>query len=60
MSQSHTSYPNKAPQQQPPCPKCGGAMWLARIEPTDKPDYDQRTFECPQCEHSETMMVKFS
>jgi len=21
-------------------------MWLARIEPTDKPDYDQRTFEC--------------
>jgi transcription elongation factor Elf1 len=34
-------------------------MWLARIEPTDKPDYDQRTFECPQCDHSETMMVKF-
>ena len=35
-------------------------MWLARIEPTDKPDYDQRTFECARCEHSETMMVKFN
>ncbi len=34
-------------------------MWLARIEPTNKPDYDQRTFECPQCNHSETMTVKF-
>jgi transcription elongation factor Elf1 len=34
-------------------------MWLARIEPTDKADHDQRTFECPQCEHSETLMVKF-
>ena len=34
-------------------------MWLARIEPTDKPDYDQRTFECPRCDHSEMMMVKF-
>jgi DNA-directed RNA polymerase subunit RPC12/RpoP len=60
MSQSHTSYPNKGPQQQPPCPKCGYPMWLARIEPTDKSDYDQRTFECPQCDHSETMMVKFN
>ena len=34
-------------------------MWLARIEPTDKPDHDLRTLECPQCEHSETLVVKF-
>ena len=33
-------------------------MWLARIEP-DKPDHDLRTFECPDCEHTETKVVKF-
>jgi len=33
-------------------------MWLARIEP-DKPDHDLRTFECPECELSETKVVKF-
>jgi len=43
----------------PSCPKCGDPMWLARIEPSDKPDYDQRTFECPLCDKSETMMIKF-
>jgi hypothetical protein len=34
-------------------------MWLARIEPSDKPDYDQRTFECSRCDYSETVMVNF-
>ena len=58
MPQSHMNDPPK-PTDLPPCPKCGGPMWLACIEPADKPDYDQRTLECPQCEHSETLMVKF-
>ena len=58
MKQSHIHDPPK-PIDQPPCPKCGEGMWLTRIEPTDKPDYDQRTFECPRCDHSETMTVKF-
>lgn len=58
MKQSHIQDP-PSPIDQPPCLNCGGRMWLARIEPTDKPDYDQRTFECPRCEHSETMMVKY-
>jgi hypothetical protein len=58
MKQSHIHDPPK-PIDRPLCLKCGWGMWLARIEPTDKPDYDQRTFECPRCEHSETMMVKF-
>jgi hypothetical protein len=58
MQQSHIHDPPK-PIDLPPCPKCGNRMWLARIEPTDKPDYDQRTFECPRCDHSETMMIKF-
>jgi hypothetical protein len=58
MKQSHIHNPPQ-PLNQPPCPKCAAGMWLARIEPTDKPDYDLRTFECPRCEYSETMMVKY-
>ena len=58
MPQSHTIDPSN-PIALPPCSKCGGPMWLARIEPTDKPDHDLRTLECPQCEHSETLVVKF-
>lgn len=42
----------------PNCPECRRPMWLARITP-DKPDYDQRTFECPQCDHSITEVVKY-
>jgi hypothetical protein len=42
----------------PTCPKCGARMSLARIEP-DKPDHDQRTFECPACPHSLTEVVKY-
>lgn len=42
----------------PKCPKCGSQMWMARIEP-DLPDHDKRTFECPQCDHSLTEIVKY-
>jgi hypothetical protein len=42
----------------PPCTKCGTVMLLARIEP-DKPGHDLRTFECPKCEHSESVVIKF-
>jgi hypothetical protein len=42
----------------PPCPNCGTVMQLARIEP-DKADHDKRTFECPKCEHSESVVVKY-
>ncbi len=40
------------------CPNCGKRMWLARIVPC-KPDHDERTFECPQCDRSETLIVKY-
>jgi transcription elongation factor Elf1 len=33
-------------------------MLLSRIEP-DKPDQDKRTFECPNCRHAESVVVKF-
>ena len=53
---------NLAPQsdliERPPCPKCVTPMWLARITPY-KPDYDSRTFECPVCQHAESMIVKY-
>jgi hypothetical protein len=38
--------------------KCGTAMMLARIEP-DVADYDLRTFECPKCEHSQSLVAKY-
>ena len=58
MKQSHIHDPPK-PIDLPPCSKCGGTMWLTRIEPADKADHDLRTLECQRCEHSETLMVKF-
>jgi transcription elongation factor Elf1 len=32
-------------------------MMLARID-DDKPDYEQRTFECFRCNRSESVVVK--
>ena len=43
----------------PACPKCSAIMQLARIEPTDKLDHDERTFECTQCNHSFSEIVTF-
>jgi len=31
-------------------------MWLVHIEPDD-PDHDIRTYECPECMHSEVLVV---
>jgi len=43
----------------PACPKCGGLTSLSRIEPSDQPDHDLRTFECDPCGTSEVLKVKF-
>ena len=40
------------------CPKCDAPMYLARITP-DKPTTTSRTFECSECDHSVTHIVKF-
>jgi DNA-directed RNA polymerase subunit M/transcription elongation factor TFIIS len=42
----------------PSCPKCGTRMVLVRIFP-DRPGYDQRTYECPRCEHEITEVAQF-
>ena len=50
LARSHRQLPHQN------CPKCGAPMWLARIAP-DKPDHDERTFECAECNHSVTEVV---
>jgi hypothetical protein len=42
----------------PPCTHCGATMWLSSIEPTDDPDWELRTFECPRCQEVEKFEVK--
>ena len=42
----------------PSCPKCDTRMLLIRIFP-DRPGYDQRTYECPRCEHEVTEIMEF-
>ena len=42
----------------PECPHCGTQMWLAQITPA-KPDHDERMFECPECDHSLTEIVRY-
>jgi ssDNA-binding Zn-finger/Zn-ribbon topoisomerase 1 len=41
-----------------PCPECGTAMLLARIEPNE-PGNDLRTFECPKCKQSKRRIFKY-
>jgi hypothetical protein len=36
----------------PRCPNCGTTMLISHIVP-ERQGYETRTFECPQCEHSE-------
>jgi predicted Zn finger-like uncharacterized protein len=57
MRTSHF-VPSNEELAHPKCPNCGAQMWLARISP-DKPGRDERTFECPQCNHSVTEIVKY-
>lgn len=55
-----------------PC-KCGGTRWLKLIEPAHDglplaaqdagldhlADHDLRVYECPRCQQTETMVVRF-
>ena len=43
----------------PLCLKCDKKTWLTRIELTDRPGYDKRTFECPTCEISVSEIVRY-
>jgi hypothetical protein len=41
------------------CPCCGLHLFLSRIEPTDRVEYEERIYECPICAYGETVTVKF-
>jgi hypothetical protein len=41
------------------CPSCGLHLFLSRIEPTDRDNYEERVYECPVCAYGETVTVKF-
>jgi hypothetical protein len=43
----------------PRCQKCGETMALRIIEP-ERPGFDSRTFECPKCFVTETLVVSIS
>lgn len=45
--------------ERPPCAKCGARTTLARIEPGNDGDHDQRTFECTACGHEDMVTIKF-
>jgi len=59
MSETAQAYINEVLQQRPKCSKCGGTTTLARIEPSNEADHDQRTFECTRCGNTETVTIKF-
>lgn len=57
MMATVTAKPPKAIVR-PICPQCATRMSLVRIFP-DQPGYEQRTYECPRCEHEITEIVQF-
>jgi len=57
LSDHFTELPSQKIDQ-PKCPMCKAGMWLMHIVP-DRPGRDQRTFTCPVCEYSESIVVKF-
>jgi hypothetical protein len=58
MSATQVSGHAVAKSDRPTCANCGTLMWLARIAP-DKPGFDSRTFECPVCNESQTLVVRY-
>ena len=41
----------------PECPECSALMYLAVIEP-ERVGFDLRAFECPRCQHVETVVAE--
>ena len=58
MTQSQDIVPGPEVTERPTCFLCATRMWLTRIEP-DHPNYQKRTFECPVCDNSESLVVKY-
>jgi hypothetical protein len=58
MTFSEYTLENAPISARPQCPKCTAPMYLARIT-LDQPGFDLRTFECPRCQHVESVVVEF-
>jgi transcription elongation factor Elf1 len=58
MTFSECTLENTPINERLECPECSALTYLAIIEP-EKPGFDLRTFECPRCQHVETVVVKF-
>jgi len=43
--------------ERPECPECAALMYLTTIEP-ERPGFDLRTFECPRCQHVESVVAE--
>jgi hypothetical protein len=48
--------PLTIPIERPPCSNCGTHMMLRRLE-REGVDRERRTFECPKCERSQSVIV---
>lgn len=60
MSQPvHPHRVNQVQLHRPPCSKCGTLTQLARVEPSDDPSHDLRTFECVGCSNLDVAKVRF-
>ena len=59
MPESSPLRVNQLDVYRPACAKCGSRMMLARIELSDEPDHDLRTFECAQCGLELSEVVRF-
>ena len=57
MLQFEYTPTNPTLYDRPRCPKCITQMYLAQIKP-DQPGFDLRTFICPRCKNSESVLVK--
>jgi hypothetical protein len=58
MTFSEYTLENAPISARPQCPKCTALMYLARVT-LDEPGFDLRTFECPRCQHVESVVVDF-
>ena len=58
MQKSEPRYVNLIQLYRPLCSKCGALTELTRIEPSDLPNHDLRTFVCVTCGNTDMVTMK--
>jgi DNA-directed RNA polymerase subunit M/transcription elongation factor TFIIS len=59
MLRFQLATPASIATKRPSCPKCGTMMGPARIEPHSA-EYRKRIFECRECNHSESSLLRLT